>query len=97
MVAIVIGACIGPFAGDGLDEAFGFAVGLWAVGACEGVFEAEFLAGGGEEFGAVGGAAVGEEAADGDAVLLVEGDGLAECGEDAGSFFIWEEGGEGEA
>ena len=78
VVAIVIGTGVGPFAGDGLDEAFGFAIGLWAIGACEGVFEAEFLAGGGEEFGAVGGAAVSEDAFDGDAVVLVEGDGLAE-------------------
>ena len=32
MVAGVVGACVGPFAGDGLDEAFGLAIGLRAVG-----------------------------------------------------------------
>jgi hypothetical protein len=92
----VVGASVGPFAGDGLDEAFGLAIGLGSVGSGEGVLEAEFAAGGGEEFGAVGGAAVGEEAFDGDAVLVVEGDGLAEGVEDAGGLFIREEGGEGD-
>jgi hypothetical protein len=32
-----------------------------------------------------------------DAVSLVEGDGLMEGGQDAGSFFIWENGGESQA
>ena len=32
MVTGVIGAGLGPFAGDGLDEALGLAVGLGAVG-----------------------------------------------------------------
>ena len=97
VVAGVIGACVGPFAGDGLDKALGLAIGLRAVGFGELVFEAELEAGGGEEFGAVGGAAIGEDAGDGDAVILVEGDGLVEGGEDAGSFFVWKEGGEGES
>lgn len=79
-----------------MDEAFGFAVGLRAIGSGEGVFEAEIAAGLCEEFGAIGGAAVGEEAADGDAVLVVEGDGLAESGEDAGSAFVGEQAGEAE-
>jgi hypothetical protein len=93
----VIGAGIGPFAGEGLDEAFGLAIGLGTVGAGEEVAEAELVAGGGEEFGAVGGAAVGEDALEGDAVGLVEVEGEAEGGEDAGGLFIWEEGGEGQA
>ena len=97
VVAGVIGACVGPLAGDGLDEALGFSVGLWAVGFGELVFEAELEAGGGEEFGAVGGAAIGEDARDGDAVIFVEGDGLVESGEDAPGFLVREEGGEGEA
>ena len=61
------------------------------------MFEAELEAGGGEEFGAVGGAAIGEDAGDGDAVVLVEGDGLVEGGEDAGRLFVGKKGGEGEA
>ena len=39
MVTRVIGSGISPFAGDGLDEAFGLAIGLRAVGFGEGVFE----------------------------------------------------------
>jgi len=34
---------------------------------------------------------------DGDAVIFVKGDGLVEGGEDARSFFIWEEGGKSDA
>ena len=96
VVTGVIRACVGPFAGDGLDEAFGLAVGLGTIGFGEAVFEAELLAGGGEELGAISGAAVGEDTLDGDAMVVVKGDGLVEGGEDAGSFFVWEEGGEGE-
>ncbi len=50
----VISASISPLAGDGLDETFGLAVGLWAIGASEEMFEAQLVAGGGEELGAVG-------------------------------------------
>ena len=52
-----VGPGVGPLAGDGLDETFGFAVGLGAIRFGEEMFEAEFVAGGGEEFGAIGGAA----------------------------------------
>jgi hypothetical protein len=55
------------------------------------------VAGGGEEFGAIRGAAVSEDGLDGDAVSLVEVEGLLESGQDAGDFFIWEEGGKGQA
>ena len=97
MVTGVIGAGIGPFAGDSLDEALGLAIGLGAAGSGEAVFDAELEAGGGEEFGAVGGAAVGEDALDVDAMSFVEADGLLEGREDAGSLFVREERGEGEA
>ena len=40
---------------------------------------------------------VGEDGLDGDAMSLVEGDGLLEGGQDAGSFFIWENGGKSQA
>ena len=92
VVGGVVGASVGPLAGDGLDEALGLAIGLGAIGFGELVFEAEVLAGLGEEFGAIGGAAVGEDALDVDAVVLIEGDGLVEGGEDAGSFFRRERG-----
>ena len=76
MVTRVIGSGIGPFAGDGLDEALGLAIGLWSVRPCEVMFEAELLAGGGEEFGAISGAAIGEDSLDGDAMSGVEANGL---------------------
>jgi hypothetical protein len=95
VVTGVVGTSVSPLAGDGLDEAFGLSVGLWAVGSGEAMLDAELEAGGGKEPGAISGAAVGEDALDEDAVVLVEGDGLVESGEDAGGFFIWEEGGEG--
>jgi hypothetical protein len=50
-----------------------------------------------EEFGAIGGAAVGEDAADGDGVILVKGDSLAESGQHVGGAFVGEEAGEAEA
>jgi hypothetical protein len=50
VVAGVIRPGVGPLAGDGLDEAFGLAVGLRAIGFGEEMFSAEFVAGGGEEF-----------------------------------------------
>jgi hypothetical protein len=93
VVTGVVGASISPFASDGLDEAFGLAIGLRAIGASEEMMEAQIFAGGGEEFWSIGRALVGEDGADGDAVGPVEGDGLVESVQDAGGFFIWEEGG----
>jgi hypothetical protein len=55
------------------------------------------VAGGGEEFGTVSRALVREDGLDGDAVGFIEGNGLVEGGQDAGSFFIWEKGGKGQA
>ena len=97
MVTGSIGSGVGPLAGEGLDEALGLAVGLGPIGSGEAVFAAEFLAGGGEEFGAISGAAVGEQALDLDAVELVKGEGLEQGVQGAGDFFVWEEAGEGEA
>jgi hypothetical protein len=93
----VIRTGIGPRAGDGLNEAFGLAVGLRAIGFGEEMFEAEFEAGGGEEFGAIGGSAIGEELLDGDAVGGVEAEGLVQSVEDTGGAFVREETSEGEA
>jgi hypothetical protein len=97
MVAGVIRAGVGPFAGDGLDEALSLAIGLRAIGFGEEVTEAELMAGGGEELGAIGGASIGEDALDFDAVSGVAADGLVESSEDALSLFVGEESGEGEA
>jgi hypothetical protein len=97
VVTGVVRASIGPLAGNGLDEAFGLAIGLRAIGASEAMLEAELVTGLSEEFGTVGRAAVGEDALDVDAVSLVKGDGLMESGEDAGSFFVREERGKSQA
>ena len=32
---MVVGASVGPFAQRGLNEAFGFAIGLWSIGTGE--------------------------------------------------------------
>ena len=50
----VVGAGISPLAGDGLDEAFGLAVGLGAIGFGEEMFEAELETGLGKKLGAIG-------------------------------------------
>ena len=54
VVAGVVGTCVGPLAGDGLDEAFGLAIGLGAIGTSEEMTQAEIFASGGEEFRAIG-------------------------------------------
>ena len=46
----VIRTSISPLASEGLDEAFGLAVGLRAIGTSEEVTQAKVFAGGGEEF-----------------------------------------------
>ena len=97
LVRGVVRTGISPLAGDGLDEAFGLAVGLGAIRSGEEMFEAELLADGGEAFGAISRTLVGEDALDLDAMSLVEGDGLMERGQDAGSFFIGKEAGKSEA
>lgn len=97
VVTGVVWASVGPLASDGLDETFGLAIGLRAVGASEEMFKAELVASMGKKFGAIGRAAVSEDALDVDTVSFVEGDGLMESGQNAGSFFIWKEGGKSQA
>ena len=46
----VVGACVSPLAGEGLDEAFGLAVGLRTIGTSEEMTQAKIFASGGEEF-----------------------------------------------
>ena len=46
----VVGASVSPLAGDGLDEAFGLAIGLRAIGTGEEMTQAQIFASGGEEF-----------------------------------------------
>ena len=97
VVTGVVGACISPLAGDGLDEAFGLAVGLGAIGSGKEMADAQLVAGGGEELGTISRAAISEDALDEDAMSLVESDGLVERGQNAGSFFIGKETGKSQA
>jgi hypothetical protein len=97
MVGGVIGPGISPLAGDGLDEAFGLAIGLGPIRSGEEMLETELTAGSSKEFGTISRAAVGEEALDLDAVSRVKADGLLESVEDAGGLFVREETGKGEA
>ena len=53
VVAGVIRTSVSPLAGEGLDEAFGLAVGLRAVGFGEEMLDAQLEAGGGEEIGSI--------------------------------------------
>jgi hypothetical protein len=88
---------VGPAVEEGADEAFGFAVCLWPVGAGAQVADAEGLARDGVDGGAIGGAVVGEEALDGDAVAAVKGDGAVEEADRGCRLFVGEDLGVGEA
>jgi hypothetical protein len=77
-LGVEVMANVGPLAQGGLDEALGLAVGARSVRTSEAVLDAELEAGGAELSGAIAGAVVGEQAADGDAVLGIEGDGGAQ-------------------
>jgi len=71
----VIGPEVGPLLEQGAVEAFNFAVGLWPVGPSEAMIDVaqDF----GEELASVAAAVVGEDLADGDAVLYEPGVGTA--------------------
>ena len=90
-------ANVGPLAQSGLDEAFRLAVGAGSVRTGEAVLDAELEAGGAEVSRAIAGAVVGEQAADGDAVLGIEGDGGAQEGDGGFGLLVGQHAGEGEA
>jgi hypothetical protein len=90
-------ANVGPLAQGGLDEAFGLAVGARSVRAGEAVLDAELEAGSAEVSGAIARTVVGEQAADGDAVLGIEGDGGAQEGDGGFGLLVGQHAGEGEA
>jgi hypothetical protein len=92
-----VGSFVGPFAQEGLDEAFGFSVGLRAVGASSKVSELKLLTGGCEPVGAVAGAVVGHDGLDADAATLEPGDRAFEKAGGGRGSFIGEYLGVGEA
>src|ERR1700681_4694189 len=81
---------IGPFAQSGLDEAFGFAVGLRRVRASAAVFEAHLQTSLAKVVGAIAAAVIGEQSADGDAVASEEVNCLPEEGDGGVGFLIGE-------
>jgi len=90
-------ANVGPFAQGGLDEAFRLAVGAGSVGTGEAVLDAELEASGAELSGTIAGAVVGEQAADGDTVLGVEGNRVAQKGDGGFALLVGEHAGKGES
>src|ERR1700693_2980754 len=90
-------ANVGPLAQGGLDEAFRLTVGAGCVGTGKAVLNAELETGGAELSGAIAGAVVGEQAADGDAELGVEGEGGVQEGDGGFALLGGQHAGEGEA
>src|SRR5207249_5481168 len=97
LLRVEVMANVGPLAQSGLDEAFRLAVGAGSVRTGEAVLDAELEAGGAEVSRAIAGAVVGEQAADGDAVLGIEGDGGAQEGDGGFGLLVGQHAGEGEA
>ena len=87
----------GPFPQGGLNEAFGLAVGAGSVGTGEAVLDAELEASGAEVAGAVAGTVVGEQAANGDAVLSIESDSSVQEGDGGLALLVRQHAGEGQA
>jgi len=97
MIAGRVRPGISPLSGNGLDEPLGLAIGLRSIRSGKEMFEPQFLASGGKEFGAVSGASIGQHTLDLDAMRGVEVESLLESSEDTGSLFIRKEGGKGNA
>lgn len=83
-----VAAGVGPLASEGLDEAFGFAVGLWPVRSGEAVFDPEVAARISEGVGAIRHAVIGQHRANLDPVEGVEADHLLERANHGGDFFV---------
>ena len=88
---------IGPFAQSGLDEAFGFAVGLRRVRTSAAVFEAHLQTSLAKLVGAIAAAVIGEQSADEDAVASEEVNRIPEEGDGGVGLLIGEDASEGQA
>lgn len=93
----LIRASVCPLAGNGLDEAFGFPVGLRAIRLGKEVFDSKFAAGGSEVVRAIGSATIGEHALHGDPMSFVELDCLMKRRNNTSDLFIWEQAGKSQA
>ena len=78
LAGVVVGACVGPFAQRGLDEAFGFAVGSRGIGSGADMAQFQSSAQFCEVFRAVAGAVVGHDAGEGDSEGLEVAQGVDE-------------------
>ena len=81
----------GSFTQGGLYEALCLAICFWRIRLCPDVFEAEFFTGGGEGVGFITGSIIGHHPFDGDAEVLVGGDGVFQMGAGAVLFLIGED------
>src|SRR5215213_5871675 len=96
-LACGVDRAVGPAVEQGSDEAFGFPICLWPVGPGAEVADRELAAGDGVHERAVGGAVVGQDRFDLDAVATVEGNGAAEEADRGRGFLVGEDFGVGEA
>src|ERR1017187_10169912 len=94
---VLVETGVGPLANGSLDEAFGLAIGARSVNASAGVSEMQIATGLCKEGGAEARTVVGHDATDLDAQVGEVGHGLAEEVAGGGSFFIGQQGGEGDA
>jgi Transposase len=97
LFGVEVVANVSPLAQGGLDEAFRLAVGAGSVRAGEAVLDAELETSGAEVAGAIAGAVVGEQAANGDAMLGIEGNGGVQEGDGGFALLVGQHAGEGEA
>ena len=88
---------VGPFAQGGLDEAFGFAVGLRRVRSSAAVFETHLETSLAKLVGAIATAVIGEQGANGDAMASEKVNGFLEKGDGGMGLLIGEDLGEGHA
>ena len=93
---ILVETGVGPLPDGSLDEALGLAVGAWGIDASAGVSELQIATGLCEQGGAKAGAVVGHDATDLEAEVGEVGRGLAQEAAGGSSFFIREQGGEGD-
>jgi hypothetical protein len=97
LVAGLVAATVGPLSGQGLDEAFGLAVGLRPVRPGEAVLDAPLLTSGSKGVGVIAGAVIGEHLGHLDAMEGIKGQCLFQSGDGAGDLFVGMNAGEAKA
>jgi hypothetical protein len=82
---------VGPLAQSGLDEAFGFAIGLRRVRTSAAVFESHLETNLAKAIGAITAAVIGEQSTHGDAMASKKVNGFLEKGDRSFSFLVSED------